>query len=459
MPYLAPRKDAMRRLKCLSACLTLLCWMPLALAQPSPLLTPEQLRADLRFVQESITATHPQPDFSADPAAVRQAYKYIAEQMQAPMSPDQAWRLLAMLNPLYADGHLALTPAGPLAQSQAFLDAGGSFFPYEVSLDASGALRIRAQLGGAPSPLQGMRITSINGVPAEQIVADLLIRCHGDTAAFRASLLSLRWPFLYWKVLGAPDNYALQFEKGQQLTVPGSSALPAYLAGNGSFAQQFRFELLPRKAALLTINTFAWPDKAQFTAFTADAFRQVQEAGVRTLLIDVRENGGGNDDMWIDGVLRYIADKPYRWASTYRKKVIKGRESASEKLGDVIDGEITSWQQPQLDNPLHFSGATYLLVGGRTYSSSVLLSNVMQDFGFGKVVGAAGQARTRQSGGTQRFVLPNSGLELGVPRLLFQRPSGAASPYLLQPDIVLPDSPYNERELIEAVLALPAPPA
>jgi len=449
----------MKRLKYPSACLILLCWTPLVLAQPSPLLTPEQLRADLRFVQESIAATHPQPDFSADPAAVRQAYAYIVEQMQAPMSPDQAWRLLAMLNPLYADGHLAITPATPLAQSQAFLDAAGSFFPYEVSLDASGALRIRTQLGGAPSPLQGTRITSINSVPAGQIIADLMTRCHGDTAAFRASLLSQRWPFMYWKVLGAPASYALQFDNGQQLTVAGAATLPAYLAGNGSFAQQFRFELLPGKAALLTINTFAWPDKPQFTAFTADAFRQMREAGVQTLLIDVRANGGGNDDMWIDGVLRYIADKPYRWASTYRKKVIKGRDSASEKLGEVIDGEIGSWQQPQLADPLHFAGATYLLMGRRTYSSAILLSNVMQDFGFGKVVGAAGQARTRQSGGTQRFVLPNSGLELGVPRLLFQRPSGTGGPVLLQPDIVLPDSPYNERELIDAVLALPASPA
>ena len=78
----------------------------------------------------------------------------------------------------------------------------------------------------------------------------------------------------------------------------------------------------------------------------------------------------------------------------------------------------------------------------------------MQDFGFGKVVGAAGQARTRQSGGTQNFVLPNSGLVLGVPRLLFQRPSGAATPVLLQPDIVLPDNPYDARALVDAVLKL-----
>ena len=110
--------------------------------------------------------------------------------------------------------------------------------------------------------------------------------------------------------------------------------------------------------------------------------------------------------------------------------------------------------QPRLDDPRRFTGSTYLLAGGRSYSSAILLSNVMQDFGFGKVVGAAGQARTRQSGGTQTAVLPNSGLVLGVPRLLFQRPSGAARPVLLQPDIVLPDNPWNERELVDAVLAL-----
>ena len=444
----------MRNLKPLSACLLLSCGAPLALAQPTPLLTPEQLRADLRFIQETIAATHPEPGFSADPAAVRLAYHSIAEQMRAPMSPDQAWRLLATLNPLYADGHLAITPAAPLAHSQAFLDGGGRFFPYEVTLDAAGILSIRAQLGGAPSPLAGKRISSINGVAASDIAAALLARCHGDTPAFRASLLSQRWPFLYWKVLGAPARYAVRLHDGQQLDVAGAATLPAYLAAKAGFAQQFRFELLPGQAALLTLNTFAWPDKPQFMAFTADAFRQMRDAGVRTLLIDVRENGGGNDDMWLDGVLPYLADKPYRWASTYRKKVIKGRESANEKLGDVIDGEIGTWLQPRRDDPLHFTGNTYLLTGGRSYSSAILFSNVMQDFGFGKVVGAPGHARTRQSGGTQTTVLPNSGLVLGVPRLLFQRPSGTTSPVLLQPDIVLPDSPWNERELIDAVLAL-----
>ncbi|MEG0880148.1 MAG: hypothetical protein RSH52_02645 [Janthinobacterium sp.] len=107
----------MNRLKYLSACLILSCCAPLALARSAtvPPLTPEQLRADLRFVQDAIAATHPEPGFSADPAAVGHAYAAIAEQMREPMSPDQAWRLLATLNPLYArwpPGHHAGRAAG-----------------------------------------------------------------------------------------------------------------------------------------------------------------------------------------------------------------------------------------------------------------------------------------------------------------------------------------------------------
>lgn len=425
-----------------------------AAAQDAPVFTPEQLRADLRFVREAIAATHPDPGFSADAEQLRLAYQRVDAGLDRPMTRDQAWRLMATLNPVYADGHLALTQPDADGQSAALIAAGGGLFPYEMVADARGALTIRAELGGAASPLAGVRIDSINGVPAARVVAELLARCHGDSAAFRADLLSTRWPFLYWKMYGDTKDFDLLTADGRHLRAAAVGRLPAYLEGKARFDRQFRFELLPGDAALLTLHTFYWPDKRQFTDFTERAFTRLREAGVKTLLIDVRANGGGNDDMWIDGILRYLADKPYRWASTYRKKVIKGRESETEQLGQVIDGSIDKWLQPQPADPLHFAGTTYVLVGRNTYSSAILFSNVVQDFGFARLAGAAGTARVRQSGGSQNFVLPASGLTLGVPRLIFQRPSGAAEPALLRPDLLLPDSPYDERELVDAVLRL-----
>jgi len=423
-----------------------------AQAQTAPVFTPEQLRADLRFVQDRIADTHPDPGFSADTEQLRQAYQRIDAQLDKPMTRDQAWRLLASLNPVFADAHMALTQPDAAGQSEALLARGGGFFPYEVVVDAQGGLSVRAELGGAPSPLAGVRIEQIDGVPARQIVQQLLERCHGDTPAFRADLLSTRWPFLYWKMYGDAAGFDLLTADGRHLRTKAGARLPADLAGRSQFDQQFRFELLPGSAALMTVNTFYWPDKKQFTDFTARAFTQLRDAKVKTLLIDVRANGGGNDDMWMDGILRYIADKPYRWASTYKKKVIKGRESATEKLGDVIEGPIEKWTPPQADEPLRFGGTTYVLAGNGTYSSAILFSNVVQDFGFAKLAGAAGTARARQSGGTQNFVLPASGLSLGVPRLILQRPSGAAAPALVSPDLVLPDSPYDRQQLVDAVL-------
>jgi len=94
----------------------------------------------------------------------------------------------------------------------------------------------------------------------------------------------------------------------------------------------------------------------------------------------------------------------------------------------------------------------YVLVGGMTYSSAVLFSNVMQDFGFGQLVGARGYARARQSGGIQIRSLPNTKLELVVPRFVLDRPSGARTPELVTPDIVLPDDPFDRRALVDALL-------
>ena len=94
-----------------------------------------------------------------------------------------------------------------------------------------------------------------------------------------------------------------------------------------------------------------------------------------------------------------------------------------------------------------------MLVGRLTYSSAVLFSNVMQDFGFAKLVGAGGYARTRQTGGVVNVSLPNTGLEITIPRFVLDRPSGNREPALVHPDIVLPDSPLDRRVTVNALLA------
>lgn len=58
-------------------------------------------------------------------------------------------------------------------------------------------------------------------------------------------------------------------------------------------------------AAVLTIGECFWRAKAAFYAFARSAFTRIRDAGVRTLVIDIRANIGGDDDMWMRPRLYY----------------------------------------------------------------------------------------------------------------------------------------------------------
>ena len=178
----------------------------------------------------------------------------------------------------------------------------------------------------------------------------------------------------------------------------------------------------------------------------------MHDAGTRTLIIDIRANPGGDDDVWYEGIMPYIATKPYRNGSTYVLKIIEGRAKEGQKVGDVVHGAQETVYQPQLDNPLRFKGKVYVLISPRTYSSAVLFSNAVQDNGFGTLVGVGGGARSTQSGGIQNIKLPNTQMTIVVPRFVLTRSSGRGG--LLQPDVLVVGDPFRPMSAIESILRL-----
>ena len=423
-------------------------------AQPVPLFAPAALQQDVRFLRDAINTIHPAPDLFVSDETLRKAYDRVTAQLQQPLNRDQAWRALATLNPVFSDAHMFVGYADWKEEVRMHLAAQGALFPYDVQVNTAGDIVIRSELDGAASSLAGLRIESINGVPAAQVARELLALMPGETPALRANLLSRRMWFYYWKVFGAPSQFDLVVAKaGGPATLRVAASTTVAALAPAAFDQTFHLAMLPDKTALLTINQFQWPDKPAFYAFTKEAFTRMRDAGVTTLVIDIRENTGGDDDMWKTGLLPYLADRPFRNASSYIKKVIAGRASGVEKVGDVVRGYGDTWVAPDAGNPLFFSGKTYVLVGRLTYSSAVLFSNVMQDFGFGQLAGAGGYARARQTGGVQNIVLPQTGLEITIPRFAVDRPSGEREPALVHPDIVLPDSPSDRMVTVNALLA------
>jgi len=431
--------------------LTAVVYIPNGQAEPQRYTAP-QVRADIDAIEVGIAQTHPDLAHSVQLTHVTQALLDLRRRVHDGMDQDAVWRELSTLNPLFADAHLFVTYPSWRGETQRHLEEGHTLFPFEVSVDPSGHVRILTELGGAPSPHMGATIDSINGMSARDIARGLLAHVHGDSLRFRADLLSKRWWFFYWKVHGAPTSFdiALQNSDAVPLRLPGSNSLPAMMIGEDDFDHNFAIELRPDGVALMTVRTFSWSEPEAFFEFTRRWFQQMRTAGTRTLLIDVRQNGGGDDALWLKGLLPYIADRPYRWASRYTKRVLTDNPAKQERAGDVLSGSVDTWMSPPSDDPLHFDGEVYVLVGAGTYSSAVLFANTVQDFKFGTLVGEGSSVRTTQTGGIQRIELPNSALVLWSPRFVLTRPSGTPSPQWLTPDIEVADDPLDPQAMINA---------
>ncbi len=430
--------------------LWLLAWSVAAQSQEPVTFTPEQLRADLASIQSALERTHPHVAHSVDPAVLARAVDDVRSKLDRPMTADEAWKVMSGLNPAMADGHLTVAyPGGVAAEVQRHLKSGGRLFPYAVYI-TDGAIFVRSRVDGSATPLAGKRIDTIEGVPADEVVEKLLAHMNGDTPALRAEFLSDRFAFWYWKFFGERRSFRLRIGGAESVTEASGDTPSAYR--EKIFERQFRFELLAGNAALLTIDEFYWSDKPKFYEFTRAAFERMRGAGTRTLIIDIRANPGGDDDVWYEGVMPYIATKPYRNGSTYLLKIIEGRAKEGQKVGDVVHGAQETVYQPQLDNPLRFKGKVYVLISPRTYSSAVLFSNAVQDNGFGTLVGVGGGARSTQSGGIQFIKLPHTQMTAVVPRFVLTRSSGRGG--LLQPDILVVDDPFRPMAAIDSILRL-----
>lgn len=422
------------------------------------LLSPAQLQADLASLQEFIAATHPDIRHSADPVQLQQMFEQIKAQLTTAKSATEFWLLTAQLNPLFNDAHWSVNLPGAAADLTRLAKTSG-LFPLEVQLRPDGELTVLAEAGGKKSRWQGAVIQQINGVPAAQIGRELLTLRHGDTPLNRANLLGPAFQLFYASKYGTPVQYELALEqngKAQTVTVAASREISVIGKTAASFAGNFHYKALNPQAAYMKFGSFDWEDDKAIAAFTKETFSKIKASGANTLIIDVRENRGGNDSVWIDHLLPYLADQAFRVGSFSRKKVIASRASEAEPAGLVVDSEFKTWYPADLNNPLRFQGQVFVLIGRRTYSSAVQFSNVMQDFGFATLVGEGSYVRSRSTGGIQFYQLPHSKLQIIVPRFWAARPSGGSTEQLLTPDWLLPDDVQNPDALIDAVIDLVA---
>jgi len=225
--------------------------------------------------------------------------------------------------------------------------------------------------------------------------------------------------------------------------------LPEALEPNPTAQELFGWRILAHDVGYLRVDAFDGRQSDALANVAKTAFTEFKQRGIHALIIDVRENGGGDDPLWQQELMEYVTDKPYAQLSRYAQRVTKENADPGDVVGDLKRGDYTDRFKSKPDEPIRFHGPVYILAGPFSYSATIQFIVAAQDFGIAKIAGEETAALSCQTGQVHRIEQVNTGLGAFTPVTAYTRPSGRGCERGVIPDVpiivneVTPDATLN----------------
>lgn len=426
----------------------------LAAVQTTPAavaLSPEALRQDFAVLRAVLNEVHPGAERYVSAAALTSALDAAQARLDRPMT-DRELLVVALtaLNTI-RDGHTALTlsDAGEAALRETVLTP-----PLTVHV-SQGRLFVHRDLASAAgSDISGREIAAINGRPAGELLAAMgaLIAVDGAGVTRTPARLSagLRFNRLFGLLYGSSDRFELRLADADR--PEGTAVRPgmSVAALDQAWRERFPGDRPVRppldlafqddgRVATLTLRAFpAFMDDAR-TKTVADAlgeaFDTIRTRGARVLILDLRDNGGGQDVLG-RMLFAQIADRPFEYYRGLYAKTLEPWSFAphSRPPGPVPPGMFQPDGQGRLAmvrNPNlgrhepatnRFAGRVIVLMNGGSFSTTSEFLSVAHNARRVVFVGeeAGGGYYGNTSGPAVTVTLPNSGLVLQAPLLRYE---------------------------------------
>lgn len=444
-------------------------------AQAPAAFAPETVRADFDELYERLRRAHFDLFAHRSRTAYDRVHDEIRKRLDRPLPADD---VLALFQRFVAFGRIAHARIDAAREPyRAFRAAGGRVFPLAIRVKHGRAF-VLANNGGAPDPTPGEEVVEIDGSPTLELIDSLWQDLSADTAYMLHSMIEWELPRLLWQRFGAraafdllvrsPDGTPrrVQVPARSQAELDAAPAQPASAAGPTDRSYRVVEGSLGyfRPGPFYAAETPATPyDNRAFVGLVDEAFGVFTRAGVRRLLIDLRDNPGG-DNSFSDHLVAWFAARPFRFASAFRIKVTPetvasnrarlavagndptGISAALEqayscaRMGSIIDFPIPL-VRPRAG--ARFAGEAFVLVNRHSYSNTVSIAALIQDHGFGTIIGEETADLATTYGAMESFALSRTGIAVGYPKARIVRVNGSLEGRGVVPDIAI-DNPVVE---------------
>ncbi len=375
---------------------------------PKKKFSPAELKSDYTLFRNILETTHPSIYWYTSRDSMNYYFDYGFQSIRDSMPETSFRELLASVISKINCGHTTVKGSKQFGR---YLDtAAGKSFPFAMKF-WSDTMVITANLRRNDPILQrGTIVQSIDGYTARALTGTFFnyITTDGYSASGKYQTLSTGFAFanMYKNILGVRDSFDIRYidslgNESQMFVKPYDfktdtlHKLPHRGAADKDSKKKEKYFFnyssanlqvdTVYKTAFLTLATFERSNHLR--KFIVKSLKNIQNAGITNLIIDVRSNGGG--DASLSTLLtRYIIDHKFKLAdSLYTVKPPKEYKKYMQKsfLYGLLISTMTKkesdgkyhfryfekhYYKPK--KKAHYDGQVYILIGGNSFSATTL---------------------------------------------------------------------------------------
>jgi hypothetical protein len=368
----------------------------------------DQLRSDFLFMRHALEEGHPALYRYQTKDSANRAFDAIEQQLNRPMTESEFRRVIHPAITRIGCGHTSLEYSKPFAKwRKKHLTKP---LPITTFLTADDRLFITANNSTSTIAAPGSEILQLNGQPIRVIQGEIYrhVSSDGYNETFKRLVTNLRFDRYFRYVTGYEgDSLAVTLRdslgntRDALLRLKPVKKLKKDTTSTPKPGEKLTKQQKPRKrtltlperdstVAVLTLNTFSGGGQNRFFR---RSFRDLaQKPRVKTLVLDLRTNGGGSSDACIR-LLRYLIAHPFQPYSEGDAPVrnVSFNKHLNERFDRFIGRLVANVKTRQgtyrrrgvgkVYQPMAgtgFRGKISVLTSGNTFSAAAIVSSLLQ---------------------------------------------------------------------------------
>ena len=437
------------------------------------------LRRDVAILRRAYETLHPGLYRYNTPAQIDAAFRALELEFQQDRTLAEAYLAFSVLAAKVKCGHTYANFFNQSSPVQAALFQGPRI-PFHFRWLGDRMIVTRS-LASDPRIRAGTEVLSLNGVPVAEILARLMTvaRADGNNDAKRVAYLQvdgtseyeafeIYWPLFFPSTsplvtlrVREPEASGVQTIQVPLVTYADRLAVVTASEGSGAAADAplWELRLLDDRMGYLRMPSWVlYKTKWNWQASLVETFETLVQRGTTDLVIDLRDNEGGNDVG--DVIVSHLIAAPVpRQAVT---RLVRYRAVPEDLVPylDTWDPSFKNWGPAAIDATDGFyrlrrdsdddlgavivpalpryTGRLWVLVSATNSSATFEFAKTVRQNQLGTLVGqpTGGNQRGINGGAFFFLRLPHSGLELDLP-LIGQFPEGDRPDAGLQPDVLV----------------------